>query len=207
MATYPLATLCDFSTTPGEATTVYNFSCNNPCSYWVFYILDFPEPLSGSCKNTLPCKVDTASLSEQAKVTRSELQVATYGKDRMGNTLATSINVTRGTLMMVVQCVSSTTYIDGMMVRVGKSPITLHYSEGYNTITVPLPTTVPQNPTPIPLLSPSTAMPLRPSTTTRDQEQYTIAFYSTTSATKQSFSVTPTPLVVVNPNTGSNMTE
>lgn len=135
MATYPLATLCGVSTTPGEATTVYNFSCTKPCSYWVFYILDFPEPLSGSCKNTLPCKVDTTSLSEQAKVTRSELQVATYGKDRMGNTLATSINVTRGNLMMVAQCVSSTIYIDGMMVRVGKSPITLHYSEGYNTIT------------------------------------------------------------------------
>ena len=81
-------------------------------------------PISGSCRYTLPCKVDTVNINDQAKVTRSELQVIGY---RVGNkdssTYAVSINVTRGNLKMVAQCVNGTTYIDGMMVRVGKSPI------------------------------------------------------------------------------------
>ena len=66
------------------------------------------------CKSTLPCKVDTVSVSDLAKVARSEL-----GYKRNSNS-AISINATQGNLKMVVQCVVTNTYVDGMMVRVGK---------------------------------------------------------------------------------------
>ena len=113
-----LATQCTVSTTPGEASAIYNFSCTNLCSYWVFYILDYPVPMSG-CRYTLPCKVDTVSISDQARVARSELG---YKVDKSSSNGAISINVTRGNLMMVAQCVMAdmATYLDGVMVRVGK---------------------------------------------------------------------------------------
>ena len=100
---------------------MYNFSCPNVCSYWVFYILDYPVPMSG-CRYTLPCKVDTVSISDLAKVARSELG---YRMDKSSSNGAISINVTRGNLMMVAQCVVADmrTYLDGVMVRVGKSCI------------------------------------------------------------------------------------
>ena len=66
------------------------------------------------CKSTLPCKVDTVSVSDLAKVARSELGYKSSSKSAM------SINATQGNLKMVVQCVITNTYIDGVMVRVGK---------------------------------------------------------------------------------------
>ena len=66
------------------------------------------------CKSTLPCKVDTVSVSDLAKVARSELGY------KSNSNSAISINATQGNLKMVVQCVITNTYIDGMMVRVGK---------------------------------------------------------------------------------------
>ena len=100
--------------TPGVTSTVYNFSCTNACNYWVFYILDYPVRMSG-CKSTLPCKVDTVSVSDLAKVARSEIGY------KSNSNSAISINATHGNLKMVVQCVITNTYVDGMMVRVGKS--------------------------------------------------------------------------------------
>ena len=66
------------------------------------------------CKSTLPCKVDTVSVSDLAKVARSQLGY------KSSNSSAMSINATQGNLKMVVQCVITNTYIDGVMVRVGK---------------------------------------------------------------------------------------
>ena len=66
------------------------------------------------CKSTLPCKVDTVSVSDLAKVARSELGY------KSNSNSAISINATQGNLKMVVQCVITNTYVDGMMVRVGK---------------------------------------------------------------------------------------
>eukprot|EP00731_Ephydatia_muelleri_P024463 Em0016g734a len=90
---------------------VYNFSCTSACNYWIFYILDYPVRMTG-CKSTLPCKVDTVSVSDLAKVARSELGY------KSSNSSAMSINATQGNLKMVVQCVITNTYIDGAMVRV-----------------------------------------------------------------------------------------
>ena len=72
------------------------------------------------CRYTLPCKVDTVSISDQARVARSELG---YKVDKSSSNGAISINVTRGNLMMVAQCVMADmkTYLDGLMVRVGKT--------------------------------------------------------------------------------------
>ena len=53
-------------------------------------------PMSG-CRYTLPCKVDTVSISDQARVARSELGY------KAGNGTV-SINVTGGSLKMVAQC-------------------------------------------------------------------------------------------------------
>ena len=76
-------------------------------------------PMSG-CRYRFPCKVDTVSISDQAKVARSELG---YKVDKSSSNGAISINVTRGNLMMVAQCVMADmkTYLDGVMVRVGKT--------------------------------------------------------------------------------------
>ena len=63
------------------------------------------------CKSTLPCKVDTVSVSDLAKVARSQLGY------KRSNSSAMSINATQGNLKMVVQCVITNTYIDGVMVR------------------------------------------------------------------------------------------
>eukprot|EP00731_Ephydatia_muelleri_P024444 Em0016g715a len=121
--------------TPGVTSTVYNFSCTSACNYWIFYILDYPVRMTG-CRSTLPCKVDTVSVSDLAKVARSELGYKSSSKSAM------SINATQGNLKMVVQCVIANTYIDGAMVRVDTpfSTPTLSLSPstiaGYSTSTI-----------------------------------------------------------------------
>ncbi|KAL5484309.1 hypothetical protein EMCRGX_G020783 [Ephydatia muelleri] len=162
------ATQCTFSTTPGVTSTVYNFSCTSACNYWIFYILDYPVRMTG-CRSTLPCKVDTVSVSDLAKVARSEL-----GYNSNSNS-AISINATQGNLKMVVQCVITNTYVDGMMVRVVDTPLS------------------------IPTLSLSSSTAAGYSTSTISFTS-TSSVTIESSATIQSASATPQPEVVLVPN-------
>ena len=152
-------------------------------------------PMSG-CRYTLPCKVDTVSISDQARVARSELG---YKKDRSSSKGAISINVTRGNLMMVAQCVMADmkTYLDGVMVLVGKTlaiqkmSVTLINTYLYSSLLSTV-NTLPSTPSPL---------SLSPSTTAGYGIQYTPMPGVTT---MELVSATPLPEVVPVLSTASN---
>lgn len=105
---------CNFtSRQSSETTTFYTFYCDQMCSRWMLYLLDYATPLN-CCNYKLPCTVNSKSLEANSVTARRELNfTSTNG--------LMYLSVTTGRLMLVAQCVSSSGYTNGVMVRVGKS--------------------------------------------------------------------------------------
>ncbi|KAL5475536.1 hypothetical protein EMCRGX_G025363 [Ephydatia muelleri] len=102
---------CNFtSRQSSETTTFYTFYCDQMCSRWMLYLLDYATPLN-CCNYKLPCTVNSKSLEANSVTARRELNfTSTNG--------LMYLSVTTGRLMLVAQCVSSSGYTNGVMVRV-----------------------------------------------------------------------------------------
>ena len=103
---------CRVSSTTEQITqhlTLYNFSCTDPYSYWVLYILDSSMPLCGGC-SSLPCTLDTTSILKDAIAVNNSLSLV------FRNWMTISTN---GTLSMVAQCAYLASYKDPLIVRQG----------------------------------------------------------------------------------------
>ena len=153
--------------------TLYNFSCTDPCSYWVLYILDSSVPLGGRC-SILPCTLDTTSILKDAIAVYNTLNLVSR------NWMTISSN---GTLSMVAQCAYLASYKDHLVVRQGvilRSEFAA--PKGYST---PQPSTV-----------------TRPSTTVSsasDNPSTSLAYTTATRQTK-SISLSSTPVYESSPS-------
>ena len=123
VSTLPSLDNCLYSRISGGllgSKTTYLFSCNSICTYWIFYVLDFPTPPSGAANRTIPFKADTVSLSTQNRLALDQLNAISQGSN-------VSITAWPGKVRLVAQCVYqmqnplSSTYHDGVMLRDGKS--------------------------------------------------------------------------------------
>ena len=85
----------------------------------MLYLLDYAKPLKG-CNYQLPCTVDSKTYEANSVMARSELNL-TSKNERM------SLSVATGRLMLVAQCVPSSGYTNGVMVRMGKSSLAFLY--------------------------------------------------------------------------------
>ncbi|KAL5500597.1 hypothetical protein EMCRGX_G012186 [Ephydatia muelleri] len=127
---------CGLSSTSGQIAqhqSLHNFSCTDPCSYWVLYILDSSMPLGGRC-NSLPCTLDTTSILKDAIAVYNSLSLVSR------NWMTISTN---GTLSMVVQCAYLASYKDPLVVRQGVMLRSTSSSQPVDCST-PQPSTVPR---------------------------------------------------------------
>ena len=136
VASSPLDASCGVSSTSGQIAqhqTVHNFSCTDPCSYWVLYILDSSMPLGGRC-SSLPCTLDTTSILKDAIAVYNSLSLVSR------NWMTISTN---GTLSMVAQCAYLASYKDPLVVRQGVMLRSTSTSQPVDCST-PQPSTVPR---------------------------------------------------------------
>eukprot|EP00731_Ephydatia_muelleri_P011430 Em0006g324a len=113
--------------------TVHYFSCTDPCSYWVLYLLDSSMPLGGRC-SSLPCTLDTTSILKDAVTVYNSLSLVS--RNRM--TISTN-----GTLSMVAQCAYLASYKDPLVIRQGVMLRSTSSSQPVDCST-PQPSTVPR---------------------------------------------------------------
>ena len=100
---------CRVSEQTTQYQTLYNFSCTEPCSYWVLYLLDSSVPLGGRCSR-LPCTLDTTSILKDAIAVYKSLNLV------FRNWMTISSN---GTLVMVAQCAYLASYKVPLVIRQG----------------------------------------------------------------------------------------
>ena len=112
---------------------LHNFSCTDPCSYWVLYILDSSMPLGGWC-SSLPCTLDTTSILKDTVTVYNSLSLVSR------NWMTISTN---GTLSMVAQCAYLASYKDPLIVRQGVMLRSTSSSQPVDCST-PQPSTVPR---------------------------------------------------------------
>ena len=110
--TAAVCTLTNTSST--NSTTTYNLSCTSACTQWKLYILDYPTALAGGC-SVLPCLTDTASLSLNTYVLRSQIGW------RSSRPCSLTFNATAtGDLLMLAQSFNLAARIGEVMIRSGE---------------------------------------------------------------------------------------
>ena len=106
---------CAVSTTPSEVSNAtYTLSCTTSCTQWKLYILDYPVPLAGAC-STLPCLVDTASLSFTTMALKNQIGWKTSKPCSIRFNATTT-----GDLLMLAQSFNIGTHIGEVMIRSGE---------------------------------------------------------------------------------------
>ena len=108
---------CTVTNTTSETfNTTYNLTCTAACNQWKLYILDYPTRLAGAC-STLPCLVDTASLS-----TSSVLKRQIGWKTTKPCSIAFNVTTTDDLLMLAQSFngATLTTRIGEVMIRSGE---------------------------------------------------------------------------------------
>ena len=166
---------CRVSSTSGQIAqhqTVHYFSCTDPCSYWVLYLLDSSMPLGGRC-SSLPCTLDTTSILKDAVTVYNSLSLVSR------NWMTISTN---GTLSMVAQCAYLASYKDPLVVRQGVMLRSTSSSQPVDCST-PQPSTVPRP-------SVTTSSPLL----VTDSVNLTDDASSQTSEATNTLFISPTPL-------------
>ncbi|KAL5500603.1 hypothetical protein EMCRGX_G012194 [Ephydatia muelleri] len=146
---------CRVSRISAQHQTVHNFSCTDPCSYWVLYILDSSIPLGGRC-SSLPCTLDTTSILKDAIAVYNSLSLVSR------NWMTISTN---GTLSMVAQCAYLASYKDPLVVRQGVMLRSTSSSQPVDCST-PQPSTVPR---------PSSTISLAPSTSANSNSVFILS--------------------------------
>ncbi|KAL5493544.1 hypothetical protein EMCRGX_G014742 [Ephydatia muelleri] len=64
---------CNYTNTSNaNGNITYKLACTEACTYWKFYILEYPVPLTGVC-STLPCLFNSIGVSTSTTALRNQM--------------------------------------------------------------------------------------------------------------------------------------
>lgn len=117
---------CNYTNTSNaNGNITYKLACTEACTYWKFYILEYPVPLTGVC-STLPCLFNSIGVSTSTTALRNQMGM----KSSTQPACWIAFNATTaGNLLILAQSFySPTMHIGDVMIRFGMFPTCCYYN-------------------------------------------------------------------------------